>query len=136
MSENKFDQAVLKIFKLTHLGEIEWAKATPPKSIVEGIDWVFPLYFEAKYQSRKLGLFRERVRLTGTAARSASVLAKMTDSEVLQSTEIDRLVLLDQDGELAYSFPHSRVIRDLLDAVRYKTSGVDQFLDELLNTEN
>jgi len=136
MSEDKFDQAALKIFKLTHLGKIEWVKATPPKSIVEGIDWIFPLYFEGKYQSRKLGLFRERVRLTGTAAKSAWALASMADGETLNWAESDRLVLLDEDGELAYSFPHSRVIRDLLDAVRYKTSGVDQFLDELLNTEN
>lgn len=60
----------------------------------------------------------------------------MADSEALQWTESDRLVLLDEDGELAYSFPRSRVIRDLLDAVRYKTSGVDQFLDELLDTKN
>lgn len=136
MSEDKFDQAALKIFKLTHLGEIEWTKVTPPKSIGEGTDWIFPLYFEAKYQGRKLGLFRERLRLAAGAARSAWALATMADSEALQWTESDRLVLLDEDGELAYSFPRSRVIRDLLDAVRYKTSGVDQFLDELLDTKN
>ena len=139
MSEDKFNQAILKIFKLTHLGEIEWGKAIPPKSLAEGTDSVFPLYFEAAYQGRKLALFRERVRRN--VALSATMRAALTlkgegINEGLQWVESDRLVLLDEDGDLAFSFPHSRVIKDLLETVRYKTSGVDQFLDELLNTEN
>ena len=133
MSEDKFDQAILKIFKLTHLGKIEWDKVTPPKSVVEGREWVVPLYFQACYQDWQLGLFRERVR---HAAGMRSALAALTNSEVPEGIETDRLVLLDGDGEIAFSFPHSRVIKDLLETVRYKTSGVDQFLDELLNTEN
>jgi hypothetical protein len=135
MSEDKFDQAILKIFKLTHLGKIEWGKAAPPKSVAEGRDWVLPLYFQAEYQDRKLGLFRERVRQS-LAVRSAWALAAIKEGDVPEWTEIDRLVLLDEDGEVAFSFPHSRIIKDLLETVRYKTSGVDQFLDELLNTEN
>ena len=58
-----------------------------------------------------------------------------TFSEDDKWVEIDRLVLLHDDGEIAYSFPPSRVVRDLLQTVRHKTSGIDQFLDELLNTE-
>lgn len=139
MSEDKFNQAILKIFKLTHLGVIEWVKATVPKSLSQGSDSVFPLYFEAEYQGRKLGLFRERLRRNVVASATMKTVAAYTGEgikEGLQWVDSDRLVLLDDDGELAYSFPHSRVIRDMLETVRYKTSGVDQFLDELLNTEN
>ena len=136
MSDNKFDDAVLKILKLTHLGVLSWAKETPPKVMIESTDSVISSYFEAEYQSRKLALFHERRRRTGMEEYMAKKsLAAMFVGSDDQWVEVDRLVLLHDDGEIAYSFPPSRVVRDLLQTVRHKTSGIDQFLDELLNTE-
>ncbi|MTV41486.1 hypothetical protein [Duganella radicis] len=138
MSEDKFDQAILKIFKLTHSGVIEWSKSTPPESIAGGSDSVISVYFEATYQGRTLGLFHERFRRQGGTLGMARTIAELTGiaADSSQWGERARLVLLYEDGAVAYSFPYSRVTKDLLETVRYKTSGVDQFLDELLNTEN
>lgn len=139
MSEDKFDQATLKIFKLTHSGAIEWEKSSPPESLIRGTDSLVSPYFEANYQGRKLGLFHERFKRDAESVAMAKTIAGLTGnmgSDTSQWGDRARLVLLYDDGELAYSFPYSRVIKDLLETVRYKTSGVDEFLDELLNTEN
>ncbi|MEO5934025.1 MAG: hypothetical protein ABIQ08_10790 [Duganella sp.] len=63
-----------------------------------------------------------------------SLSAMFTGSDD-QWVEMDRLALLHDDGEVAFSFPPSPIVRDLLRTVRHKTSGINQFLDELLNTE-
>lgn len=139
MTEDKLDQAILKIFNLTHSGAIDWHKSSPSASLVEGADSVISQYFEANYQGRKLGLFHERFRRETSDVAMARAIAELTGSLAGDPTrwgERARLVLLYDDGELAYAFPQSRVVKDLLEAVRYKTSGVDKFLDELLNTEN
>ena len=136
MSDSKFDDAVLKILKLTHLGVLSWVKETPPKSLVESTDSIISSYFETEYRSRKLALFHQRRRRTGMEDYMAkkSLSAMFTGSDD-QWVEMDRLALLHDDGEVAFSFPPSPVVRDLLRTVRHKTSGIDQFLDELLNTE-
>ncbi|HEX8405217.1 MAG TPA: hypothetical protein VF670_11410 [Duganella sp.] len=136
MSDNKFDDAVLKILKLTHLGVLAWIKETPPKALIESTDSIISSYFETEYHSRKLALFHQRSRRTGMDDYMVrkSLLPTFTSSDD-KWVEMDRLVLLHDDGEVAYSFPPSRVVRDLLQTVRHKTSGIDQFLDELLNTE-
>ncbi|MYN25595.1 hypothetical protein [Duganella levis] len=139
MSDDKFQEAVLKILKLTHFGDLSWTKATPSKKLTEGTDSTFPLYFEAEYLGRKLGLFQERRRRTPTevyiAKQTVALTLVPTDVES-KWVEIPCLALLDDDGAVAYSFASSREVRDLLETVRYRTSGVDQFLDELLKTEN
>lgn len=135
MSDNKFDDAVLKILKLTHLGVLSWVKETPPQALIDSTDSVISSYFEAEYHSRKLALFHQRRRRTGMEEYMVKNSLAAMFSEDEKWVEIDRLVLLHDDGEIAYSFPPSRVVRDLLQTVRHKTSGIDQFLDELLNTE-
>ena len=135
MSDNKFDDAVLKILKLTHLGVLSWVKESPPQALIDSTDSVISSYFESEYHSRKLALFHQRRRRTGMEEYLAKHSLAATFSEDDKWVEIDRLVLLHDDGEIAYSFPPSRVVRDLLQTVRHKTSGIDQFLDELLNTE-
>lgn len=136
MSDNKLDDAVLKILKLTHLGELKWAKETPPKAMIESTDSNISSYFEAQYNARRLALFHERRRRGSMEEylirQSVTALVGGNDD---QWVEFDRLALLHDDGEVAYFFPPSRVVRDLLQTVRHKTSGIDQFLDELLNTE-
>ncbi|USX28671.1 hypothetical protein NHH73_10465 [Oxalobacteraceae bacterium OTU3CINTB1] len=135
MSDNKFDDAVLKMLKLTHLGVLSWVKESPPQALIDSTDSVISSYFESEYHSRKLALFHQRRRRTGMEEYLAKNSLVAMFSEDDKWVEIDRLVLLHDDGEIAYSFPPSRVVRDLLQTVRHKTSGIDQFLDELLNTE-
>lgn len=138
MNMDKFDQAVLKIFQMTHKGELEWMSARAPVSLTAGTDGIFPIYFETEYQGRKLVLFRERSyrglfdRETSAVQRAAKVMGLVGDAEERWVIK-DVLALADQDGNVLYEFPPSRQVRDLMETVKYKASGVQDFLDEILN---
>lgn len=130
MSDDKFDQAAFKIFRMTHEGELKWVSKPLPRTLAPGSDSLFPVYFETTYQGRKLGLFQERSWPPSREARMAG-FAGAED----QWRTAARLVLISENDEIMFVFPPSRQINGLLDAVRYKDANVGEFLDELLKSE-
>lgn len=134
--KDKLSEAVLKILMLTHQGALLWEKESPPEVMTRSTDSAIAVYFETNYGKRRLALYRERVPLEPRHmtmdALSAFLSAK---PDVAKWQERDRLALLHNDGTIAYEFPPSREVRDLFESVRYKTSGLDQFLNDLLNIE-
>lgn len=136
MSDDKIEQAVFKIFQMTHLGQLEWIQKAAPKSLHAGTDSVFPYYFETQFQGRTLALFSERYRTRERLAASNLGLATLfEDADKERWIDKNVLALLSDEGQLAFEFSSSRQVRDLMSTVRRKASGVDQFLDDLLNTE-
>lgn len=124
MSDDRFEQAVFKIFRMTHLGELSWHSAVPPRNLRMGTDSVFPAYFETIYQEKRLALFQERYRYF------------VPEIEDERWNERTCLALLAPDGEMAFEFPPTRQVHDLLEAVRYKTSDVEGLLNDLLSPKS
>ncbi|WP_090444797.1 hypothetical protein [Duganella sp. CF458] len=136
MSENKYDQAVFKIFEMTHNGELAWSKETAPETLVKGTESQYPAFYETEYQGRRLALYRERYyHLPGlgvTAVMSFSALTGRDERPGWRERAV--LALLDDGGDVVFEFPASRQTKHLLDAVCHKTSDVDQFVNGLLST--
>ncbi|MES2351183.1 MAG: hypothetical protein V4641_26720 [Pseudomonadota bacterium] len=132
MSDDKIEQAIFKIFRMTHEGILNWTTKPAPCLWTHGTDSVFPLYFETLYQGRKVALFLER--------RRTSTLEKMFPRNIGDDqgdwSQFIRLALLGDNDEIMFEFPWSRQIKGLFDAVRYKESNVEEFLDELLKVES
>lgn len=120
MSNDRIEEAVLKIFRLTHMDRINWHRASPPRNLSGGTDSYFASYFEAEYDGQKLALFQERYQ---------HFIEQIED---VRWTERVGLVLLSPDGQVLFEFPSNREVYDLLEAVRYKTSNIDGFLNNLL----
>jgi hypothetical protein len=134
MSDSKFEQAVHKVFELTHLGEIVWTKKSPPKSLTMGTESAFPLYFEATYQGRQLALFEERFyQAHSDVAKAAARMFGESGRDGWREKAV--LALLDDDGDVVYEFPSTRETQALLRTVCHKESKVENFIDELLNKE-
>lgn len=132
MSDEKLEQAVFKIFRMTHEGKLVWSMKPAPAPWTLGTDSLIPLYFETVYQGRKLAVFQERRRSGACSRRTGGSTSEATDD---WSQRI-RLALLGDHDEIMFDFPDSRQINGLFDAVRYKESNIEQFLDALLNTES
>lgn len=132
MSDEKLEQAVFKIFRMTHEGALVWSMKPPPALWTQGTDAVIPLYFETVYHGRKLAMFQERRRSAVSFRQTAWTAGESPDG---WSQRI-RLALLGEHDEIMFDFPDSRQINGLFDAVRYKESNIEQFLDALLNTES
>jgi len=130
MSEDKYAQAVLKIFRMTHEGNLKWHHGKAPAIWSMATDSVYPIYFETEYQGRTLALFEERFPvLKMPKALSTSIFG---DDRNWGSRA--RLALLGPHDEIMFEFPYVREIQGLLDAVRYKEADVEEFLDEILKT--
>lgn len=132
MSDEKIEQAVFKIFRLTHEDQLNWTGKPAPKLWTQGTNSIFPVYFETAYQGHRLALFQERRKkypyyhalVDGTVAGESS--------DWVQSA---RLALLGDNDEVMFEFPPSRQITNLFEAVCYKKSHVEQFLDDLLKSD-
>jgi hypothetical protein len=131
MTDSKIDQAVFKIFRMTHEGRLDWDHTPAPRLWQQNSDSVFPNYFEALHQGRKLALFQRRERLGAEAKQMANLFGEPAN----EWGGSVHLALLGKNDELLYEFPWSRQVQDLFDAVRYKEANVDEFLDELLKSE-
>lgn len=125
MSEDKFDRferGVFQIFRLTHLGEMQWSRKNPPQSLTGGTNSVFPYFFEAEYGGKRVGLFQERYRYA------------ISETEERWGERVG-LVLLDSAGDVEFEFPLTPFTNDLFEAVRIKESNVDDFLNVLMQSE-
>lgn len=131
MSDDKFDQAAFKIFRMTHEDQLTWVSKPVPATLSKGSESIFPVYFETSFQGRKLALFEERSRPGVQEKRSLAYMVSGTD----EWRETARLALLGNSDEIMFVFPPSRQINALLNAVRYKEANVGEFLDELLKSE-
>lgn len=131
MSNDKMDQAVFKIFRATHEGNLGWIHKPAPELWLRAGEAVIPIYFETYYQGRKLALFQRSSR----TSEMDKYVKKMMNEPVDEWNQSVHLALLGDNDELMFEFPRSRQIRDLFEAVRYKEANVDEFLDKVLNSE-
>ncbi|MDL2358420.1 MAG: hypothetical protein QFF03_24495 [Pseudomonadota bacterium] len=129
---DKLDQAVFKIFALTHQGQLDWRNKPAPAMWQQATDSVYPFYFEAIHEGRTLALFEERFKRRDFP--NALVAAAM-GGELGGWERKVHLGLLGENDELMFEFPWSRQLQGLFDAVRYKEANIDDFLDKLLKSE-
>jgi hypothetical protein len=128
MIDDKLEQGVFKIFRMTHEGELTWQPKPLPGALEKAEQTAVPSYFESEYQGRRLALFQRH-------ATDCKHLADRIGRQAEDWQYPAQLALIGENGELLFEFPWSRMVQDLFDAVRYKTSPVDDFLDQLLKPE-
>ncbi|MEO7493482.1 MAG: hypothetical protein ABIV04_00935 [Massilia sp.] len=129
MIDDKLEQGVFKIFRMTHEDRLGWRCKPAPDRLRQASQSAWPLYFETEYQGRKLALFQ------GGGLRGEQC-APSGGAAPYDWRACAHLVLLGDNGELLFEFPWSRQVQDLFEAVRYKASKVGDFLDALLKPES
>jgi hypothetical protein len=128
---NKYVDAMAKLLTLTQKGKLRWREgdrsALPSDSADERIDTVY----EATHLERRLRLFRrltpkkeESLNYITVSAFVRSNPTKWVASYVLQ--------ILGEQNRPLWTFPSSETLRDLWTAVQYQVSGVDDFVNRLL----
>lgn len=131
MSDDKLDQAIFKIFRMTHDGTLSWEHKKAPELWQKANEVVYPVYFETLYQGRKLALFQQSSALT----EMARLVKRAMNESIDERSSSIHLALLGNNDELLFEFPRSRMIDDIFSAVRYKEANVDEFIDALLKSE-
>ena len=105
--------------RLTQANKINWQSENPPQILTAGTSDQIPLYFSARHNARDLGLYEERYQT-------------MDDYERTYWTSRVVLVFFDQDDRPIWELPGEVAgLREIFDAIRYQSSGVNDFIRSL-----
>jgi hypothetical protein len=128
-SRSRSLEVVAKLIELTQKGELRWTLVKPTETMKVGEgDLIDPLY-RATYKGKQLQVYRRH--FTQTHVMLSDHFTGAPDWHQKRETEIV-LRLVNSDGS-TWVFPPNNAIPDLLEAVSYQVSGVDDFMREVLS---
>lgn len=123
--EEKVTALIVKLNKLTSLGEIEWEVSDAPRAILRGTDDYIPLFMSTAYKGQRFGLFEHRYQ------------AYDGEHERFYWTNRIVLAILDrEDRALWETTSQTPALFDLFETARKKVSNIDGLLDELLDDDD
>ena len=123
-SNEKITSLLVKLNKLTSLGQLQWHVEEAPPSVVRGTDDYIPLFMTTIYKEKKFALYQQRYQLY--------------DGDNNRSYWTDRLVLaiLDFDERILWKISEpSSALHDLFETARRKVADVDGIIDALLSDD-
>ncbi|HXT02334.1 MAG TPA: hypothetical protein VN915_16795 [Elusimicrobiota bacterium] len=120
--ENKTARAMFLFLKLTQDGKLIWTAMDPSPDTMEDGNKVVRVMYVAKKDDRMLRLYHYRFR-------------SYTDEDEWHWEDSIALEVSDPKGLSWWSFPRNRVIWDLYEAVKFKTTKVDEFIDNLFSQQ-
>ena len=119
--DDKVSALLVKLNRLTSLGNIEWRVEDAPRPLSRGTDDYIPFFMTAIHKGQLFGLYQQRFQ--------------SYDGEREKFYWNERLVLaiLDSEGRALWEAtqPYS-VLLDLFDTARRKIANVDGIIDDLL----
>lgn len=124
-SDEKITNLVIKLNKLTSLGEIQWEVQDAPRAILRGTDDYIPMFMLTSYKGQRFGLYEHRYQ------------AYDGEHERFYWTNKIVLAILDREGRSLWETPtETPALFDLFDTARKKVSNIDGILDELLGEDD
>lgn len=133
-SVDKNIEALGKLILLTQKGKIEWNPANPSSVRAMNPDDVIQYVFLCEYKNKFLRIYQRKYKAPQNTF-GVSVLSSWNDrSEMAWHSEVI-LELTTRNGESVWQFPKGKILNDLLESVRYKTSGAHDVINNLLEEE-
>ena len=119
IDKNRIAAAITSLIRKTQDGTLQW-RASPPADdlLVSTSDETVQTVYVAETAGRLVRLYSYTRR-------------HWADEDASYWQEHVGLELSDENKKSWWRFPHHPAIADLLQAVRYRTVAVDQFLDRL-----
>lgn len=127
-------EAVVKLIQLTQKGELEWRSDKPDESMMLGErDTVGPVY-TTDYKGRTLQVYRRAWvdPLAGGALAKRNTWGQFGALTPPELNEQTVLRLATPEGGF-WTFPQNSALNDLMNAVAFKVTDANGFLDEILN---
>lgn len=119
--DSKTTQLMTKLMRETSSNKLEWKPRDAPKGVVQGTDDIIPLFFQAKYKEKWVGIFLRRSK-------------SFYDEHAFYWEERLVFAIIDlNDRVLWETSEYSPALRDLFETVREQAAGIDTLLDNLLD---
>lgn len=119
--ENKSNSVITKLLRDTSKGLVSWSLRQPPNSLLIGTERVIPLYLEALYKEKILGLYELRTK------------SFYDEHDYYWSSTIG-FCIVDTDDTVIWELPdYTPALNDLFNAARIQASGINDILNDLLS---
>jgi len=119
-TESKTAQLITKLIRETAKGNVSWEVEEVPRSLNYETEQSVPLYLQAEYKGKVLGVFDLRTKC-------------FTDVDEYHWTESVGFCIVDDRGRVVWeSRESSPALFDLFITAREQASGIDDILDNLL----
>jgi hypothetical protein len=123
ITENKTAQLITKLIRETAKGNVQWEFVEAPNSLNSETEQSVPLYLEAKYKSKLLGVYDRRLK-------------HFTDLDEYYWSESIGFCIVDTSGRVVWESNNpSPALLDLFNTAREQASGIDDIFDDLLNDD-
>ncbi len=117
--KNRIVRAITSLIRKTQDGSIEWKPCPPPDDLlIPRSETVVESVYMTKADDRIIRLYSYQRK-------------SWPEEDIWYWEEEVGLELSDESGSSWWRFPETPALSDLLDAVRYKTVGVERFLEKL-----
>lgn len=124
-TDEKITALIVKLNRLTSLGELHWAVEDPPGPILRGTDYYIPFFMSAFYKGKRFGLYQQRYQ------------SYDGDRDRLYWNERLVLALLDVEDRILWETSQQySALGDLFETARRKVANVDEILDDILNNDD
>ena len=120
MSNPKYLQFVTKLNRLTQEDKLTWDKGMIPADMLNGTDSIIVSFYRTVCEGRNIGIYEEKFQGYNP----------MDDIHFWDNRIV--LALYDDNWQLDWAFPLIPGLWELMETVRFKSSGVDDFLDSAL----
>lgn len=130
--KDKNIEAIAKLITLTRDGKLHWISIDQSEVYKNEGDFIDSV-FTTTYKEKILRLYRRKYKGPSISAQISSFFSSTVKTTELQwHTEII-LELIDASGRSLWSFPKEEILKDLLKTIKYKVSGADELISNLLN---
>jgi hypothetical protein len=121
MDAKKNIKLVSKLNRETKEGQLIWQISRIQPSLNNGEN-VIDLIYYTEVNNKTLRLYKYSTKY-------------YMDEDTFEWTTSIRLEFVDRNWKSQYAFPEIAILSDLYETVRYKTSGLDDFLENYLDGE-
>jgi hypothetical protein len=121
-TDNRVTQLIVQLNRETAAGKIKWKATAPPGSLTQGTEDIVHHFFETIYKGKIIGVFERRYR-------------HFTDEDMFFWSNQIVLSILDNPNQRKILWEYSDyspALLDLFSIVREQCSGIDEWLDKLL----
>ncbi len=118
--ESRTTKAIAALLRQTQDGTLKWAAISPPRDLTAGTADIVETVYLAETEGRLLRLFPFKTK-------------NYAEEDVWYWDEGVVLELSDEKKMSWWRFPKQPITWDLLEAVQFKTVGVDQFIDTIVS---
>ncbi len=140
MSDNqdKNLEAIAKLLFLTQQGKINWTPIDPNKVKTTYENEIISFVFSTSYKEKRLRIYKRKYKTLQIITPSIRFSIQDYLNPVKETVWVSEIALeiTDNYGNPIWRFPEEEILRDLLEAIKYKASGAHDLINSLLSDES